>query len=96
MDPRVIPDLSVSADVIVERQDQAAAVAPLESVFRDSAEAKPYVFLRGPSGWQRQEVELGLTSNTAVAVRSGLRAGDVIALARPVQEPGPGAAGGRP
>jgi hypothetical protein len=94
MDPRVIPDLTVSADVIVEREDRAAATAPLESVFRDAPGVTPYVFLRGPNGWQKREVELGLASNTVVAIRSGLRPGDVIALARPAPESAPGETGG--
>jgi biotin carboxyl carrier protein len=94
MDPRVIPDLSVSADVIVEREDQAAAMAPLESVFQDAPGSAPYVFLRGSNGWRKREVQLGLASNTAVAIRSGIRPGDVIALARPGAETAPGDTGG--
>jgi multidrug resistance efflux pump len=95
MDSRVIPDLTVSADVIVEREEQAAAMAPLESVFRDAAGA-PYVLVRGPRGWQKREVELGLANNVAAAIRSGLRAGEVIALAQPAAEPQPGPEGGTP
>ncbi|MBI4876221.1 MAG: HlyD family efflux transporter periplasmic adaptor subunit [Acidobacteria bacterium] len=90
MDPRVIPDLSVSADVIVEREEQAAMVAPLESVFRDGAAARPYVFVREAQGWRKREVELGLASNVAAAIRSGLQPGEVVALARPAEEPKPG------
>jgi hypothetical protein len=93
MDSRVIPDLTVSADVVVEREEQAAAMAPLESVFRDAAGA-PYVLVRGPKGWQKREVELGLANNVAAAIRSGLRAGEVIALAQPAAEPKPGPEGG--
>jgi hypothetical protein len=52
------------------------------------------VYLRGPNGWEKREVELGLASNTTVAIRSGLRSGDVIALARPGAEPAPGGTGG--
>ena len=36
MDPRIIPDLSVSVDVVVESEQQAT-LAPLSAVFRDSA-----------------------------------------------------------
>ncbi len=95
MDARVIPDLSVSADVVVEQEEQAAATAPLESIFRD-AEAKPYVLVRAADGWQKRDVELGLVNNVAAAIRSGLRAGEVIALAPPAAEPKPGEAGGKP
>jgi len=82
LDPRVIPDLSVSADVVLEREEQAT-VAPLEAVFRDGAQGAPFAFLRGPRGWERREVELGMANNVAVAVRSGLRPGEVVAAERP-------------
>jgi hypothetical protein len=36
--------------------------------------------VRNAEGWKRQDVELGLSSFTDVAVRSGARPGDVIAL----------------
>jgi multidrug resistance efflux pump len=81
MDPRVIPDLSASADVVIETASQAPVV-PLAAVFNDSGDS--FVFLRGPSGWVRKEVELGLTNHVAAAARSGLRKGDVVALRRPI------------
>ncbi len=85
-DPRVIPDLSVSVDVITASEKQVV-MAPLESIFRDAPSGQPYVFLRSPTGWERKEVELGLANNVAVVVRSGVRAGDVLAAERPqVQE----------
>lgn len=86
LDPRVIPDLSVSADVILAREEQAA-IAPLASIFRDGAGGAPFAFVGGPSGWEQRSVELGLASNVAVAVRSGLRPGEVVAAERPLKEP---------
>jgi hypothetical protein len=85
LDPRVVPDLSVSVDVMVEAEQQAA-VAPLETIFRDKPGAEPYVFVQGPAGWERRPVELGLTNNVAAVVRSGLRPGEVIAAERPRME----------
>jgi HlyD family secretion protein len=82
LDPRVIPDLSVAVDVIAE-SEQAVVVAPLEGVFRDAEAAKPFVFVRAADGWLRRDVELGLANNTRVAVRSGLKPTEVIALNRP-------------
>ena len=84
IDPRVIPDLSVSVDVILETDDQAVVV-PLSGVFQDGG-GKPYVYVRsGANGqqWERREVDLGLRSFTHVAVRSGVKPSDVIALDRP-------------
>jgi HlyD family secretion protein len=87
MDPRVIPDLSVSIDVVTEVESDAVAVVPLGSVFQDAGTgAKPYVYVQqgaGAEGWQRREVELGLRSFTHVVVRSGIKANEVVALDRP-------------
>jgi cobalt-zinc-cadmium efflux system membrane fusion protein len=86
MDPRVIPDLSVSVDVVVNSETDAV-IAPRESVFQTGDGEKPYVFVQTESGWQRREVELGRASHTMVAVRDGLRAGEVVALERPPSTP---------
>lgn len=83
MDSRVIPDLSVSVDVELEKETQAAAVTPLESVFRDQATQQPYVFVKGRDGWERRDVQLGLINNLVAAVRSGLRPGEVVAAEYP-------------
>jgi hypothetical protein len=88
IDPRVIPDLSGSADVVLSEESQAV-VAPRESIFRDGPDGRPFAYVEAPTGFQKREVELGLTSNLAVVVRSGLRKGEVVALARPVAAPEP-------
>lgn len=84
MDPRVIPDLSVSVDVILAAENDSL-VAPLQTIFQDTPEQRPFVFLQRPSGWERREVELGSANHIAVAVRSGLEEGDVIAAEQPPQ-----------
>ncbi len=84
-DPRVIPDLSVSVDVILDAGRKP--YCPREAVFQDQPDQKPYVFVRNGSGWERREVELGNMNHIQTAVRSGLRAGDVIALERPPAQP---------
>jgi len=89
-DPRVIPDMSASADVVIETVPQAL-VAPREAIFRDAPDAKPYVFVQDPSGWVKREVELGPRDLISTSIRSGLRAGEVIARKRPET----GAAGGK-
>lgn len=84
MDPRVIPDLSASADVILEEDDQAAVVAPLEAVQSYEGDGKAFVLVRGVQGqWERRQIELGLASFTHVAVRAGLKPGDVVAVDKP-------------
>jgi len=89
MDPRVIPDLSVSCDVILE-ESEADAIVPREAIFsdtgRDGKVSKPYVLVQGAKGaWSRREVELGAENFTHVAVKSGLKAGEVISLEAPAE-----------
>jgi multidrug efflux pump subunit AcrA (membrane-fusion protein) len=83
LDSRVIPDLSVSVDVILGSEPNAT-IAPLQAIFYDAPD-KPYVLVQKPDGWERREVQLGLSNNIAVAIRSGLRAGEVVATERPRQ-----------
>jgi len=82
MDSRVVPDLSASAEVILQSEQQAT-LAPLASIFQDGPAAKPFVLVRSANGWQKREVELGLKNGVFVAVRSGLSKGDVVALEAP-------------
>jgi multidrug resistance efflux pump len=82
MDPRVIPDLSVSVDVI-EETEQAAAIVPREAIFRDASDQAPHVYVRGEGGWERREIELGPVNHVAAIVRRGLNAGEVLAADRP-------------
>jgi HlyD family secretion protein len=81
MDSRVIPDLTGSAEIILNTE-RSTMIAPLASVFAE--EGGPYVFVQGPEGWIKKKVELGLPSFTMVAIRSGLQKGDVVALQRPM------------
>jgi Membrane-fusion protein len=86
MDPLVVPDLSASADVVLESERQAT-LAPLASIFQDSPGGKPYVFLRSATGWQKRPVELGLQNSVDAVVKSGLSKGDVVALESPLEAP---------
>lgn len=85
MDPRVIPDLSVSADVILEEEEALAAVAPIEAVQGSAGEGtKAFVLVRTATGqWERRDVELGLASYTHVVIKSGVKTGEIVALDKP-------------
>jgi HlyD family secretion protein len=76
-DPRLIPDLTGSADVVLATEE-AAAVVPRAAVFDDAGGA--YVCVRSGEGWTRRRVDLGVMSFIDAAVHSGLREGDVVAL----------------
>jgi HlyD family secretion protein len=80
-DPRLIPDLTGSAEIVMNTESNIL-LAPRSAVVEESDGA--YVFVQGPEGWLKKKVDLGLASFTAVAVRSGLQKGDVIALRRPI------------
>ena len=96
LDPRVIPDLSVSADVVLE-EDAQATVVPFEAVMLDGtlagAPPKPFVLVRAATGrWERRDVQLGVVSNTHAAIRGGLKPGEVVAL-EPPPAPNPDSGG---
>jgi HlyD family secretion protein len=80
-DPRVIPSLTVSADILVHQQP-AAAVIPRAAVFGDGGNP-PFAYVRTASGWEKRSLELGLANNTEIAVNSGLKAGETVALEEP-------------
>ena len=86
MDPRIIPDLSVSVDVVVEAEEKAT-VAPLSAVFRDGSDSTPFVYVKKGDGWERRQVELGVSGNVYAAVRSGLKPGEVVAEEAPPLDP---------
>jgi HlyD family secretion protein len=80
-DPRLIPDLTGSAEIVMNVESQTV-VAPRSAVFAESDAS--FVFVQGPEGFIKKKVDLGLSNFTAVSVRSGLQKGDVVALQRPM------------
>lgn len=78
-DPRLLPDLTASAEVVL-RVEPNTTVAPRAAIFSD--EGGPFVYLKQPDGWKHQDVEIGLSNSIDIAVRSGVRPGDVLALDR--------------
>ena len=82
MDPRIIPDLTASAEVYLQTE-QNAVVLPRAALFEENG--SKYVFLRNPEGiWVRKPVQTGVVSFTDVAIHSGVQKGDVVALQRPM------------
>lgn len=81
IDPRVIPDLTVSVDVVVESSDDSVVV-PMESVFSDGT-GKRFVYVRTSNGFEKREVDLGLRNHVKAVVKSGVREGEVLALDPP-------------
>ena len=64
------------------QMETTSLVAPRSAVFDEDGAS--VVFVQKPEGWEKKKVDLGLSSFTHVAIRSGLQQGDVIATQRPM------------
>ena len=76
-DPLLIPDLSASADVVIEQADNVLAI-PLKAVRHSNG--KPTVLVKRGDSLQEREVTLGIEDEKRVAVTSGLSAGEVVRI----------------
>jgi HlyD family secretion protein len=79
-DPRVLPDLTASADVVLDEDDDALLI-PREAV--QESRGKSVVLVRQGEAIVPREVEIGGWSHTQVAVLAGLQAGDEVAIQMP-------------
>ncbi len=76
-DARVIPDLSASADVLLNRAESVLTV-PLTAV---SAEKdQHYVEVKAPKGFEKRAIKTGLSDGVKVAVLEGLKQGEQVRL----------------
>ena len=80
-DPRLLPDLTGRAEIVLQTES-GMVVAPPAAVFQESGAS--FVYRKTGDRWEKRPVQPGLENHDAVAVRSGLRPGDVIALRRPL------------
>jgi HlyD family secretion protein len=76
-DSRVIPDLSASGDVILDRKENTL-IAPLEAVRSEGG--KQIAYVKQGDQFSAREVKLGTSNNTRVEILAGLSAGDEVAL----------------
>lgn len=74
-DPKLIPDLSASADVVLARADNKPLI-PLSAVKQENGKA--VVQVKNGEGFESREINLGLQSDTQAVVLAGLNVGDVI------------------
>jgi multidrug efflux pump subunit AcrA (membrane-fusion protein) len=82
-DPRLIPDLSGAAEILIDRQENVL-VLPLEELFEEGDQ--DFVYLKTGESFEKHEVEVGSRSNTHAAVLSGLSADQEVATAPPPTE----------
>jgi HlyD family secretion protein/macrolide-specific efflux system membrane fusion protein len=80
-DERVLPDLSASADI--QLQKVPAEVIIPRSAVKGAGGDQFIVYVRGPQGFEPREVELGDYSDTHVIVTAGLEAGEEVLLSEP-------------
>lgn len=85
IDPRVIPDLSVGADILIEPAEEGTLV-PLAGIFSDGAAGDKYAYVQRGKDWEKRPVELGPQNHLEAVVRSGLAVGEEIALEAPRPE----------
>jgi len=78
-DPRVIPDLSASAEIVIDKQPDRVLVP--RSALRQKGE-KLVVDVRSGDRFTEREVEIGAMSPTHAVILSGLQEGDEVALQR--------------
>jgi multidrug efflux pump subunit AcrA (membrane-fusion protein) len=76
-DPRLIPDLSASAEVVLQKADDVLAI-PLAAV--RTVNGRSTVLVRDGDQFVARDVTLGIRNETQVAVSSGLRRGDQVRL----------------
>jgi multidrug efflux pump subunit AcrA (membrane-fusion protein) len=80
------PGQRVRATIVLDQED--AIVVPRQAVFeRDS---KSVVYKQTPKGFEPVVVELGPATSGRVVIKTGLAAGDVIALRDPTRAVGQG------
>ena len=79
-DNRVRPGISATVEVPIESAEGVVSVL-LSAVFNQ--EGKSYVYVKNATGWERRPVTVGINNLQHVEIRSGLDAGEVVALSRP-------------
>jgi hypothetical protein len=76
-DVRVIPDLSASAQIVLERKPELLLIP--RSAIQQRAD-KTFVSVRQGARFEEREVEIGDVSATQAAVLAGLQPGEEVAL----------------
>jgi HlyD family secretion protein len=76
-DPRLIPDLSASVEVVLDRVDNGI-IAPLAGLKQEDGKTVAYV--RKGETFERRDVEVGLHNATHAVVLAGLQPGEDIRL----------------
>lgn len=76
-DPRLIPDLSASGDVVIDQADNVLTV-PLKAVHRRNG--KPTLLVKKGDVFEQREVSLGIENDEKVEITAGLSAGEEVRI----------------
>lgn len=76
-DPRLIPDLSASGDVVIDQADNVLTV-PLKAVHRRNG--KPTLLVKKGDAFEQREVSLGIENDEKVEITAGLSAGEEVRI----------------
>jgi len=71
-DPKLMPDLSASVDIEVDRRSNAL-IAPRDTVIRENG--KNFVMVKSGSGYDKREVKLGAANDAEQVIASGVEKG---------------------
>jgi multidrug resistance efflux pump len=77
-DPKLIPDLSAAAQVLVGTAEEKALLVPRAAIVEENG--KSFVFTRQGAQFTKREVRTGAMNDTQIAIASGLTAGEEVAL----------------
>ncbi|MBZ2185179.1 MAG: efflux RND transporter periplasmic adaptor subunit [Bryobacter sp.] len=77
-DPKLIPDLSAAAQVLVGTAEEKALLVPRAAIVEENG--KSFVFTRQGAQFTKREVRTGPMNDTQIAIASGLTAGEEVAL----------------
>ena len=85
-DERVIPDLSASADILLDSHE-ADVIVPRAAV-KTAADGSSVVYVKRGDGFEPRQVELGDRSEIQVVVEDGVGAGEEVLLGDPPEDAG--------
>ncbi len=82
LDPRLRPGMSASAEVIIERQQNALLIPARGSFVRGG---KPAVYIQKGQQFLPRQIEVGKRNEEDIVVISGLKEGEVVTLENPAE-----------
>lgn len=82
LDPRLRPGMSATAEIVIESQPDSILI-PARASFLNKG--KPAVYIQKGQDFELRAIEVGKRNDNDIVVKSGLKAGEVVALENPVE-----------